>query len=137
VTIRLLLADDQELVRQALCALLALEDDFEVVASVGRGDEVVAAAREHRPDVALLDIEMPGGGGLHAARAIKAAAPAIRVLALSAHDSDEARAAMADAGADGYVVKDKDGSEKSKYQSAASTASGISTQAIAGAKKLD
>ena len=52
--IRLLLADDQELIRSALAALLALQDDFEVVASVGRGDEVVAAARAHQPDIALL-----------------------------------------------------------------------------------
>ena len=59
MTIRLLLADDQDLIRGALTALLELEEDFEVVACVGRGDEVVAAARAHRPDVALLDIEMP------------------------------------------------------------------------------
>jgi two-component system, NarL family, response regulator DesR len=59
VTIRLLLADDQELIRTALATLLGLEDDFAVVAQVGRGDEVVAAARRHRPDIALLDIEMP------------------------------------------------------------------------------
>ena len=65
--IRLLIADDQELFRSALAALLALQEDFEVVASVGRGDEVAAAAREHQPDVALLDIEMPGIDGLAAA----------------------------------------------------------------------
>ena len=59
-TIRLLLADDQALIRSALAALLALEDDFRVVAEVGRGDQVVAAARANHPDVALLDIEMPG-----------------------------------------------------------------------------
>ena len=60
MTIRLLVADDQELIRSAFAALLALNDDFEVVAAVGRGDEVVAAAKANRPDVALLDIEMPG-----------------------------------------------------------------------------
>ena len=70
MTLRLLLADDQALVRSALAALLELEDDFEVVAEVGRGDEVVAAALEHRPDVALLDIEMPGLDGLAAAAAL-------------------------------------------------------------------
>ncbi|MER2224456.1 MAG: response regulator, partial [Rhodococcus sp. (in: high G+C Gram-positive bacteria)] len=59
-TIRLLLADDQALVRGALAALLDLESDLSVVAEVGRGDEVVAAVLEHRPDVALLDVEMPG-----------------------------------------------------------------------------
>ena len=74
-TIRLLLADDQALVRSALAALLGLEADFEVVAEVGRGDEVVAAARAHRPDVALLDIEMPGLDGLAAAAALRARGP--------------------------------------------------------------
>ena len=72
--IRVLIAEDQTLVRGALRALLELEDDLEVVAEVGRGDEVVAAAREHRPDVALLDIEMPGGDGIEAARALAAGA---------------------------------------------------------------
>jgi hypothetical protein len=62
--IRLLLADDQELIRSALAIMLALEEDFEVVASVGRGDEAAAAVREHYPDVALLDIEMPGLDGI-------------------------------------------------------------------------
>ena len=72
--IRLLLADDQALVRSALAALLSLEADFEVVAEVGRGDEVVAAALEHRPDVALLDIEMPGLDGLGRRRRARHAA---------------------------------------------------------------
>src|SRR5262249_8936153 len=81
--IRLLLADDQALVRQALVALLSLEDDFEVVADVGRGDEVVVAALEHRPDVALLDIEMPGLDGLAAAGALTEQVPGCRVLMLT------------------------------------------------------
>lgn len=83
MTIRLLLADDQEMVRQALGTLLDLEDDFEVVASVGRGDEIVAAAREHRPDVALLDIEMPGLDGLAAAAVLAAQVPDCRVVMLT------------------------------------------------------
>ena len=69
VTIRLLLADDQALVRGALAALLGLEPDLEVVAEVGSGDEVVAAVREHHPDVALLDVEMPGLDGIEATAA--------------------------------------------------------------------
>ncbi len=60
MTIRLLLADDQALVRGALSALLSLEPDLEVVAEVGAGDQVLDAVREHRPDVALLDVEPPG-----------------------------------------------------------------------------
>jgi len=104
VTIRLLLADDQELVRQALCALLALEDDFEVVASVGRGDEVVAAARAHRPDVALLDFEMPGLDGLAAAAVLAAQVPDCRGVMLTTFGrAGYLRRAM-DAGAAGFVV---------------------------------
>ncbi|TGB08785.1 response regulator transcription factor [Streptomyces palmae] len=71
--IRLLLAEDQAMVREALAALLGLEPDIEVVAQVARGDEVVEAARAHRPDVALLDIEMPGLTGLDAAAALRRA----------------------------------------------------------------
>ncbi|MGZ4445020.1 MAG: response regulator, partial [Nocardioidaceae bacterium] len=80
MSIRLLLADDQALVRGALAALLALEPDLDVVAEVARGDEVVPAAREHRPDVALLDVEMPGLDGIEATRALKADQPGVRVL---------------------------------------------------------
>ena len=106
MTIRLLLADDQALVREALCALLALEEDFEVVAAVGRGDEVVAAAREHRPDVALLDIEMPGLDGLAAAAVLAAQVPDCRVVILTTFGrAGYLRRAM-EAGAAGFVVKD-------------------------------
>jgi two-component system, NarL family, response regulator DesR len=104
--IRLLLADDQVLVRQALVALLSLEDDFEVVADVGRGDEVVAAAQAHRPDVALLDIEMPGLDGLAAAGALAEQVPDCRVLMLTTFGrAGYLRRAM-EAGALGFMVKD-------------------------------
>jgi two-component system response regulator DesR len=106
VTIRLLLADDQELIRSALAALLSLEHDFEVVATVGRGDEVVDAAREHLPDVALLDIEMPGIDGLAAAGVLAQEMPACRVLILTTFGrSGYLRRAM-EAGALGFIVKD-------------------------------
>jgi two-component system response regulator DesR len=81
--IRLLLADDQELIRSALAALLAVYPDFKVVAAVGRGDEVVAAARAYRPDVALLDIEMPGIDGLAAAGVLSQEVPECRSLILT------------------------------------------------------
>jgi two-component system response regulator DesR len=81
--IRVLIAEDQTLVRGALRALLDLEEDLEVVAEVGRGDAVVEAAREHRPDVALLDIEMPGGDGIEAARALADALPGVRAVILT------------------------------------------------------
>ncbi|MEU5214386.1 response regulator transcription factor [Streptomyces sp. NPDC020742] len=106
MTIRLLLADDQELIRQALCALLALEEDFEVVASVGRGNEIVDAARKARPDVALLDIEMPGLDGLAAAAVLAQQLPSCRVVILTTFGrAGYLRRAM-DAGAVGFVVKD-------------------------------
>ena len=65
--LRILLADDQQMIREALAMILDLEIDLEVVKQVGRGDEVLSAVRETRPDVALLDIEMPGATGIEAA----------------------------------------------------------------------
>lgn len=104
--IRLLIADDQALVRGALAALLDLEPDLTVVAEVGRGDEVVAAAREHRPDVALLDVEMPGIDGIAAAAALRRALPGCKVLMVTTFGRPGyLRRAMA-AGASGFVVKD-------------------------------
>lgn len=104
--IRLLIADDQALVRGALAALLEMEDDLEVVAEVSRGDEVLDAALKHQPDVALLDVEMPGIDGLAAARLLKQSLPACRVLMVTTFGRPGyLRQAMA-AGASGFVVKD-------------------------------
>ena len=104
--IRLLLADDQALVRGALAALLALEQDLEVVAEVGRGDAVVTEARRTRPDVALLDVEMLGLDGISATAALRAAMPSCRVLVVTTFGRPGyLRRAMA-AGASGFVVKD-------------------------------
>jgi two-component system, NarL family, response regulator DesR len=106
VTIRLLLADDQELLRAALGVVLDLEDDFEVVASVGRGDEVVAAASTHRADVALLDIEMPGIDGLAAAAVLAQEVPRCRSLILTTFGRPGYLRRAIEAGAYGFVVKD-------------------------------
>jgi two-component system response regulator DesR len=106
VTIRLLLADDQALVRGALAALLDLESDLSVVAEVGSGDAVVEAARAHAPDVALLDVEMPGLDGIEATRALKAALPATRVLIVTTFGRPGYLRRALQAGADGFVVKD-------------------------------
>ena len=81
--IRLLLAEDQVMIREALAALLSFEDDMEVVAQVGRGDEVAKAARETKPDVALLDIEMPGMDGLTAAAELKKNHPSTKIVILT------------------------------------------------------
>ncbi len=104
--IRILLADDQALVRGALATLLGLEPDLNVVVEVGRGDEVVAAAREHRPDVALLDVEMPGLDGIAAARALRAALPSCRVLMVTTFGRPGYLRRALEAGAAGFVVKD-------------------------------
>ena len=106
MTIRLLLADDQALVRGALAALLDLETDLSVVAEVGSGDAVVEAARAHAPDVALLDVEMPGLDGIEATRALKAALPTTRVLIVTTFGRPGYLRRALQAGADGFVVKD-------------------------------
>ena len=104
--IRVLIAEDQTMVRGALRALLDLEDDLEVVAEVGRGDAVVAAAREHRPDVALLDIEMPGGDGIEAARALATAVPGCRAVVLTTFGRPGFLRRAMEVGAAGFLVKD-------------------------------
>ncbi len=104
--IRLLLADDQALVRGALSALLDLESDLEVVCEVGRGDEVVEAARRTAPDVALLDVEMPGMDGLSAAALLREAMPSCRVLIVTTFGRPGYLRKALEAGASGFVVKD-------------------------------
>ena len=104
--VRLLLADDQALIRSALAVMLGLEEDFEVVACVGRGDEVVAAAREHQADVALLDIEMPGIDGLAAAGALAHEVPDCRALILTTFGRPGYLRRAMESGAYGYIVKD-------------------------------
>jgi two-component system response regulator DesR len=104
--IKLLLADDQALVRGAMAALLDMEPDLKVVAEVGRGDEVLAAARDHDVDVALLDVEMPGLDGVAAARELHRHLPHVRVLMVTTFGrAGYLRQAMA-AGASGFIVKD-------------------------------
>jgi two-component system response regulator DesR len=104
--IRLLIADDQALVRGALAALLGLEHDIEVVAEVGRGDEVVAAALESTPEVALLDVDMPGLGGIAAAALLKKAMPACQILMVTTFGRPGYLRRAMQAGASGFVVKD-------------------------------
>jgi two-component system, NarL family, response regulator DesR len=104
--IRVLLADDQSLVRGALAALLSLEPDIEVVAEVGRGDEVVAAAASSGAEVALLDVEMPGLDGIAAAAALHASLPAVKVAILTTFGRPGYLRRAMEAGALGFVVKD-------------------------------
>jgi two-component system response regulator DesR len=106
MTIKLLIADDQALVRGALVALLSLETDIEVVSEVGRGDEVVDAALASRPDVALLDVEMPGLDGISAAAALRSALPSCQVLMVTTFGRPGYLRRAMQAGASGFVVKD-------------------------------
>jgi two-component system, NarL family, response regulator DesR len=104
--IRVLLAEDQAMVRGALAALLSLEEDIEIVAEVARGDEVVAAALEAQPDVALLDIEMPGLNGLDAAARLHAQLPSCRVMILTTFGRPGYLRRAMESGVVGFLVKD-------------------------------
>jgi two-component system response regulator DesR len=104
--IRGLLAEDQTLVRGALRALLDLEEDIEVVGEVGRGDEVVAAAQACAPDVALLDIEMPGMDGIEAAGRLAAEVPGCRAVVLTTFGRPGFLRRAMEVGAAGFLVKD-------------------------------
>ncbi|HZQ64678.1 MAG TPA: response regulator transcription factor [Gaiellaceae bacterium] len=104
--IRVLIAEDQAMVRGALASLLALEDDIEVVAEVERGDEVVAAARSSEPDVALLDIEMPGLDGIAAAGQLARELPRTRVLILTTFGRPGYLRRAIESGAAGFLLKD-------------------------------
>ncbi|MFJ6559049.1 response regulator [Streptomyces sp. NPDC091412] len=104
--IRLLLAEDQQMMRGALALLLGMEDDMEVVAQVSAGDAIVDAALTHRPDVALLDIELPGMSGLDAAAELREQAPGCRVLILTTFGRPGYLRRAMEAGAGGFLVKD-------------------------------
>lgn len=104
--IRVLLAEDQGMMRGALALLLDLEEDIEVVAQVASGDEVVARALETRPDVALLDIEMPGRNGLDAAAELRERLPSCRVLVLTTFGRPGYLRRAMESGASGFLVKD-------------------------------
>jgi two-component system response regulator DesR len=125
--IRVLLAEDQNLVREALAALLSFEDDIEVVAQVGRGDEVVRAVAENGVDVALLDIEMPGMDGLAAAAAVRRASPGVKVVILTTFGRPGFLRRAMDSGVSAFVVKD----------SPASKLADTVRRAIAGERVID
>ncbi|MGB8345968.1 MAG: response regulator transcription factor [Ktedonobacteraceae bacterium] len=104
--IRVLLAEDQAMVRGALAALLTLQGDMEIIAEVGRGDEVVTVALATRPDVALLDIEMPGCDGIAAAAALHTKLPACRVLILTTFGRPGYLRKAMESGVVGFLLKD-------------------------------
>jgi two-component system response regulator NreC len=104
-TIRILIADDHTIFRSGLRLLLASEPGFEVVGEAEDGDQVIALAHELLPDVVLMDIGMPGTNGLEATKRIKELIPAVNVLVLTMHRSEEYFFQMLEAGASGYVLK--------------------------------
>jgi two-component system, NarL family, response regulator DesR len=106
MTVRIIIAEDQTMVRQALVALLGLEPDIDVVAEAASGHEAIAMARKHQPDVAVLDIEMPGPGGIEVARLLTASGFAGKIVIVTTFGRPGyLRAAMA-AGATGFLLKD-------------------------------
>jgi two-component system response regulator DesR len=104
--IRVLIAEDQAMIRGALAALLATEPDIEVVAQVERGDRVLEEALRNLPDVALLDIEMPGKDGITAAAELRAKLPSCRVLILTVFGRPGYLRRAVDAGVSGFLLKD-------------------------------
>ena len=107
MSIRVAVVDDQALVRGGFAAMLALQDDMEVVAEAGDGAAAIEIARTHRPDVILMDIRMPGMDGLAATRAIIDSADwPVRVVILTTFDPDEYVYEALRAGASGFVLKD-------------------------------
>jgi two-component system, NarL family, response regulator DesR len=114
MSVRVLLAEDQAMVRGAIAALLALEEDIEIVAEASRGDEVVTLALESGPDVALLDVEMPGGDGLDAAAALREKLPSCRVIILTTFGRAGYLKRAMENGATGFLLKDAPSSELAK-----------------------
>ncbi|MBB5958768.1 DNA-binding NarL/FixJ family response regulator [Saccharothrix tamanrassetensis] len=106
--IRVVLADDQVLVRAGFRLLLDTEDGFEVVGEAGDGAEALLLAREHRPDVVVMDIRMPGTDGLTATRDVCAELPDVKVLVLTTFDVDEYVFEALRVGASGFLLKDTD-----------------------------
>jgi len=105
MSLRIILADDHEIVRDGLGALLEQQAGMEVVAQADSGHAAVALAREHRPDVIVMDIAMPDLNGIEATRQIKTEMPGIRIIALSMHADKRFVAGMLQAGASGYLLK--------------------------------
>lgn len=101
----ILLCDDHALIREGLAALLSRQSGWKVIAQVGTGDEAVRLARDLEPDLAVLDVAMPGMSGIDAAHAIRALSPKTRIVALSMYGDEHYRRRMLDAGADAYVLK--------------------------------
>ncbi|MDQ2743285.1 MAG: response regulator transcription factor, partial [Chloroflexota bacterium] len=109
--IRVLLVDDHALMRQGTRALLSEAEDIEIVAESESGEEALILAGEHRPDVVILDIRLPGLGGVEVARRLREDLPATRILILTAYDYDQYVRALFAIGVEGYLLKNATGQE--------------------------
>jgi EAL domain-containing protein (putative c-di-GMP-specific phosphodiesterase class I)/CheY-like chemotaxis protein len=131
--IRVLIADDEPALRVALADLLSHEDDMVLIGSAGDADEAIALAGDRRPDVALVDVSMPAGGGARAAREIAQRSPSTRVIALSAFEDRSTVLEMLRAGAVGYLVKGTAGEEiVGSIQKVMAGGASLSSEVIAG-----
>ncbi len=133
--IRVLLADDHAVVRQGIRRFLEEADDIEVVAEAANGREALERIREHRPDVAVVDIRMPEMSGVEVTRRIRERYPQIRVLILTAYDDDPYVFALLQSGADGYVLKTASGDElvqavRTVYQGQSALSPEIATKVV-------
>src|SRR5947208_13114490 len=103
--VRVLIADDEPLIGEALRALLEVEPDMEVVAVASDAEQAISLAEQHEPAVMLLDVRMPGGGGLHVARELRSLSPKTKLIAFSAYGDAASIAQMKEVGVSEYLVK--------------------------------
>lgn len=130
--IRVLIADDHSVVRQGLRMFLNLDSEIEIVGEATTGEEALRLAREHRPDVVLMDLLMPGMGGVAATREMRAEIPDVEVIALTSVLEDEAVTGAIRAGAIGYVLKNTEADElRQAIKSAAAGQVHLSPEAAA------
>jgi DNA-binding NarL/FixJ family response regulator len=129
--VRVLLADDQALFREALATLLEVRPEVEVVGEAANGAEALDRVAELRPDVVLMDLQLPGISGIEATRAIVATSPDVRVLVLSLFEDEDSVFLALRAGARGYVLKDADEDELTGAIRAVARGEAIFSRAIA------